>query len=202
MTNKQALVDRIAINSRRGYLFSIMQLSAFFFLLAILSSYFGFTSLITDLSTISDNTFIAQLTFIGFVIAISERIVEAFKRTFRRRTAEEFYFEYEKALKNLETNPSDEQLQIKAKDWRTIGNDYSAETGRMCLALSLSIGCVLASMGVVRVFAGLENPPQFANQYHVMLFDAVDIVITGWVISGGSEGWNNILLNAKGMFSK
>lgn len=65
-----------------------MKLSGVFFIIALLASYFGFTTLSTDLSTISDNTFIAQITFIGFVITVNERIIEAFKRTFRRRTAE------------------------------------------------------------------------------------------------------------------
>ena len=59
-----------------------MKLSGVFFIIALLASYFGFTTLSTDLSTISDNT------FIGFVITVNERIIEAFKRTFRRRTAE------------------------------------------------------------------------------------------------------------------
>jgi hypothetical protein len=35
-----------------------------------------------------------------------------------------------------------------------------------------------------------------------MLFDAVDIVLTGWVISGGSEGWTNFFNNILNIFQE
>ena len=177
-----------------------MKLSGVFFVIALLASHFGFTTLSTDLSTISDNTFIAQITFIGFVITVNERIIEAFKRTFRRRTADEYFRELNIVTKELASNPTNPDLLKTTKMWQSINNDYSSETGRMCLIASLTIGCVLASLGVVRIFGGLENPPQFSSTAHVMLFDAVDIVLTGWVISGGSEGWTNVLNSAIKIF--
>lgn len=202
MTTKDDLINSVALNTRKGYLYSILKLSGVFFVIALVASYFGLTTLSTDLSMVSDNTFLAQVTFIGFVIAVNERIIEAFKRTFRRRTAEEYYIELTSANKVLEENPSDARLIEKAKLWQSINNDFSAETGRMCLTASLSIGCVLASIGAVRIFGGLESPPQFASQMHIMLFDAVDVVLTGWVISGGSEGWTSFLNGTKSIFPK
>lgn len=200
MVTKAELINQMTINTRKGYLYSILKLSCVFFFIALLASYFGFTTLSTDLTTVSDNTFLAQITFIGFVITINERIIEAFKRTFRRRTSEEYANELISAKEALAKDPNNIELASTAKLWRSIVNDYSSETGRMCLVASLTVGCVLASIGAVRVFGGLESPAQFSSQLHVMLFDAVDVVLTGWVISGGSEGWTNVLYNAKKLF--
>jgi len=200
MIIKEELINSVSLNTRQRYLYSIMKLSGVFFVIALIASYFGFTTMSTDLSTVSDNTFIAQITFIGFVIAINERIIEAFKRTFRRRTSEEYSNELKSAKALLIEDPANIESIEKVRLWQSIVNDYSSETGRMCLAVSLTIGCALASVGAVRVLGGLENPDQFSNQFHIMIFDAIDVVITGWVISGGSEGWTNFLYNARSIF--
>jgi hypothetical protein len=142
MTKKQELIDSVALNTRKGYLYSIIKLSALFFLIAVVASYFGLTTSVTDLHTISDNTFIAQITFIGFVIVVNERVIEAFKRTFRRRTSEEYSNELKSAMDTLKNNPLDSTQLEKVKIWESIVNDYSTETGRMCLTASLTIGCI------------------------------------------------------------
>jgi hypothetical protein len=105
-----------------------------------------------DLSTVYDNTFIAQITFIGFVITVNERIIEAFKRTFRRKTADEYFRELNIVTKELASPPTNPDLLKITKMWQSINNDYSSETGRMCLVASLTISCVRASLGVVRIF--------------------------------------------------
>jgi hypothetical protein len=200
MTKKQELIDSVALNTRKGYLYSIIKLSALFFLIAVVASYFGLTTSVTDLHTISDNTFIAQITFIGFVIVVNERVIEAFKRTFRRRTSEEYSNELKSAMDTLKNTPLDSTQLEKVKIWESIVNDYSTETGRMCLTASLTIGCILGSLGIVNIFGSLENTFEFSSQLHVVLFDGVDVVLTGWVISGGSDGWTGFLNNAKSMF--
>jgi len=106
------------------------------------------------------------------------------------------------AIEESENNPLDLDLKKKVRLWQSIVNDYSAETGRLCLSLSLAIGCILASIGAVRVLGGIENSPQFSSQIHIMLFDSVDVLLTGWLIAGGSEGWTNFLYGASGMFPK
>jgi hypothetical protein len=200
MTKKQEFIDSVALNTRKGYLNSIIKLSALFFLIAVVASYFGLTTSVTDLHTISDNTFIAQITFIGFVIVLNERVIEAFKRTFRRRTSEEYSNELKSAKEALKNNPLDAGQIEKVKIWQSIVNDYSSETGRMCLTVSLTIGCILGSLGIVSIFGSLECASEFSSQLHVVLFDGVDVVLTGWVISGGSDGWTGFLTNAKSMF--
>lgn len=202
MTTKEDLISSVTLNTRRGYLYSILKLSCVFFIIALVASYLGFTSLSTELSTISDNTFLAQVTFIGFVIAVNERIIEAFKRTFRRRTSMEYNNELTAANEILKNNPADSECMQKAKLWQSIVNDYSSETGRMCLTASLTIGCILSSVGIVSIFGGFENTDNFSNNIHIMLFDAVDIVLTGWVISGGSEGWTNFLNSSQSLFQR
>ncbi|AQW56625.1 hypothetical protein [Vibrio owensii] len=199
MATKTELISKLENNTSNKYLYSIIKLSAVFFVIAMVASHFGLTTMSTDLGMISDNTFIAHITFIGFIILVNERIVEAFKRTFRRRTSSEYLNELSRAQDELAVNPTDEALKDRVRVWTSVVNDYSAETGRMCLVASLLVGCSLASVGAVRVLGGLEDSSQFASPIHIMLFDSIDVVLTGWIISGGSEGWTNFLYNVKSM---
>ncbi|TOB48696.1 hypothetical protein CGK05_23605 [Vibrio parahaemolyticus] len=107
--------------------------------------------------------------------------------------------ELSRAQDELAVNPTDEALKDRVRVWTSVVNDYSAETGRMCLVASLLVGCSLASVDAVRVLGGLEDSSQFASPIHIMLFDSIDVVLTGWIISGGSEGWTNFLYNVKSM---
>ncbi|KAB0287049.1 hypothetical protein F2P58_20690 [Vibrio fortis] len=199
MISKTELIDSVEHNTRKKYLYSIVKLSTVFFFVAMVSSYFGLTTMSTDLGIISDNTFLAHVTFIGFIILINERIIEAFKRTFRRRTSNEYLNELSRVKDELAANPTDPDLKDRVRIWTSVVNDYSAETGRMCLVASLIVGCSLASVGAVRILGGLEDSTQFANSLHIMLFDSIDVVLTGWVVSGGSEGWTNFLHNVKSL---
>jgi hypothetical protein len=158
----------------------------------VLSKFFG----------VREISIIAQITFIGFVIAVNERVIEAFKRTFRRRTSEEYSNELKSIKEALQNKPLDIELINKAKLWQSIVNDYSSETGIVCLTASLIIGCILGSLGVVSIFGSFESSTKFSSQIHVILFNGVDVVLTGWVISGGSDGWTGFLTNAKNLFSQ
>ncbi|MEZ8282125.1 hypothetical protein AB6C51_17990 [Vibrio splendidus] len=200
MVTKKDLLRTAEINTRMKYLNSIIKLSLVFFLIALPASYYGFTSQSVDLSQVSDNLFLAHIIFIGFIIAVNERIVEAFKRTYRRRTALEYANQLVFAQKELSLDPNNEELKTIAQLREAIVNDYAAETGRMCLTVSLAIGCILSSIGAVSILGALVNNEQLSSVWHVVIFDSVDVVLTGWVISGGSEGWTNVLYNARALF--
>ena len=164
-----------------GYRYHANYATAVFFLLAIGASYLGWTQLNTDLSFVSDNRFIANVLFLSFVIAINERVLEVFTATFRRGCRLEIQRQIEAA--------TDEALK---NSWTQTLLRYQAETRRMALFTSLIIGCSLGCLGIVRVFGALTVDEMMVEPLHIAMIDAIDIVLTGWVIAGGSEGWNKL----------
>jgi hypothetical protein len=202
MSDKENLIKNIELNKRKDHLYSILKISAAFFIIALFSSWNGFTHITTDLTFLSDNLFLANILFIGFVVSVNERIIEVFTSTFRRRTKNEFANEFSNAKKSLAITPDDVSAQLKVKLWESINNDYSTETGRFCLVISLVIGCSLSCLGAFRVLGSLVDYSQFANAYHIALFDAVDVVLAGFIIGGGSQGWTDILTSTKSIMTK
>jgi hypothetical protein len=174
-------VSAILEDSNMGYRYHANYATVLFFLLAIGASYSGWTQLNTDLSFISDNRFIANVFFLGFVIAINERVLEVVSATFRKGTRLEIQRQIETAIDETEKNT-----------WSQALVRYQAETRRMALYTSLIIGCSLGCLGIVRVFGALTVDEMMVEPLHIALIDATDIVLTGWVIAGGSEGWNKL----------
>jgi hypothetical protein len=141
----------------------------------------NYAQLNTDLSFISDNRFIANVFFLSFVIAINERVLEVVSATFRKGTRLEIQRQIEVATNESEKNA-----------WTQTLVRYQAETRRMALYTSLVIGCSLGCLGIVRVFGALTVDEMMVEPLHIAMIDATDIVLTGWVIAGGSEGWNKL----------
>ena len=168
-------------NNHLKYLNHAWYTTGVFFVIGIISSWLGLTTIHIDLSFISENKFIATITFLGFIVSINERIMEVVVKTFRRRTRIAYELEIEGA--NILSNE---------KHWKMLLQNYRAETGRYTLWLSLIIGCSLASLGFFRVFGLLIEGEWVVSPLHVLLIDAIDVVITGWIISGGTEGWSKL----------
>lgn len=173
--------DHLLKKDYLGYRYHANYATAFFFLLAIGASYLGWTQLNTDLSFVSDNRFIANVFFLSFVIAINERVLEVFSATYRRGCRLEIQRQIEAA--------TDETVK---NSWTQTLLRYQAETRRMALYTSLVIGCSLGCLGIVRVFGALTVDETMVEPLHIAMIDATDIVLTGWVIAGGSEGWNKL----------
>ncbi|MFT4938066.1 MAG: hypothetical protein ACI88A_001089 [Paraglaciecola sp.] len=174
-------VSLLLESSNLGYRYHANYASVLFFILAMGASYLGWTQLNTDLSFISDNRFIANVFFLSFVIAINERVLEVVSATFRKGTRLEIQRQIEVATNESEKNA-----------WTQTLVRYQAETRRMALYTSLVIGCSLGCLGIVRVFGALTVDEMMVEPLHIAMIDATDIVLTGWVIAGGSEGWNKL----------
>ena len=61
------------------------------------------------------------------------------------------------------------------------------------MSFSLVIGCSLACLGMVRVFGPLLDSTAYTNKLHIVLIDVLDVLVTGWLIAGGSQGWNKFM---------
>lgn len=174
-------IEKLAQNKSMKHLYKAVVVTAIFFILGIASSFHGFSYFNSDLSFITDNVFFANILFLGFVVSVNERIIEVVCATFRRR--------FKLALENkiqVVTNFTEKAA------WSQVLNDYKAETRRFALFISLCIGFSLSCLGVVRVFGALNTDDMMVNVWHIALIDAVDIVITAWVIAGGTEGWSKL----------
>ena len=168
-------------NSFLKYRYTAVWLTGLFLIVAMAASSLSWTSLNTDIDFISENRFVANILFLGFVIAVVERLLEVITATFRRRTRLEIQRQIDESVDEGER-----------KAWSETLIAYKAETRRLTLLVSLSIGCILASLGLVSVFGALTNDDLLAGKVHIAVIDAVDVVVTGWIIAGGSEGFNKI----------
>ena len=174
-------LDDLPTNNFLKYRYTALWLTALFFILALVASSLGWTSSNTELDFVSDNRFVAHILFLGFVIAGVERVLEVTTATFRRRTRLEIQRQLDSSTDPIERN-----------EWNETLIAYKAETRRLALSVSLSIGCVLASIGTVRMFGPLVIDDAMVSAYHIAVIDGIDVVMTGWIIAGGSEGFNKI----------
>ena len=152
-----------------------------FIIIGTLCSHFGLTSIHIDLSHFGGDGLTGILIALGFVIAINERIMELVTKTYRRNTGAVI------ELRMSLSSPSDKQ------SWDELYLGYKAETGRLVLTLSLVFGCSLASLGFFRILGGLNIEEMMSSATHHLLFDAADVVITGWTIAGGSQGYYKLI---------
>lgn len=174
-------LDELPENNYLHYRHTAIWLTCLFFVVALIASSLSWASLNTDIDFISENRFVANILFIGFIIAVVERLLEVITATFRRRTRLE-----------IERQVDESATEDERKEWSETLIAYKAETRRLTLLVSLSIGCIFASLGLVSVFGALLNDDMLADKLHIAIIDAVDIVVTGWIIAGGSEGFNKI----------
>ncbi|WP_298150296.1 hypothetical protein [Flavobacterium sp.] len=155
--------------------------TALFFIVGLLASYFGFTSLHMDFDIFGGEGFTGIMISLGVVVAFNERIMELVTQTYRRNTG---------AVIELRMSLS---APDKKQAWEEFYLGYKAETGRLVLTLSLVFGCLLACTGFFRLLEGLSVDELISSEYHRALFDATDIVVTGWIIAGGSQGYYKLI---------
>ena len=170
-----------------NYLSWPIKIAIGFVVVAFIASLNGFTSSTTDLAFLSENVFLANILFIGFVIVITERLNETFIATLRRGDRENI----EKAIGELkDTKEKDELVVLKKLRENLIY--YRAESRRLALSFSVFFGSAMACLGIVKVFGVLLDPTEMVNPFHIALIDVADVFIAGWLVAGGSEGWNQL----------
>lgn len=185
------MVMQLPDNPHLRFRYQAWWISIIFLFVGAVSAGFGFTKLHADLSfIIEDNPFIANLIYLGFIVSVSERILEVVVKTFRRRTR----IAYELEIQNANVLANERQLQHQLQCYR-------AETGRLTLAIALVIGCTFASLGIFRLFGALSIEGLLVGKFHMILVHAVDVVVTGWVVAGGTEGWSKLVTSLRDVTS-
>lgn len=116
------------------------------------------------------------LTTFFFVALIAERFVEVLIGASRKAGRQKF----EIAIANEAALEIKKQLEIDL-------SEYRAETAKQAVRISYVIGIFIAIAGF-RVLNALVDT-QVPND---VLFNAVDIILTGGLIAGGSKGVNGI----------
>lgn len=177
----------------RGYIYHAWYVTGVFFILTFFASFAGLTTLVTEFSFFfPDNPFFATIIFLGFIVTINERVMEVVVKTFRRKNRLELEAKCHESTITNTSRTNENNLRA-----------YRAETGRLTLFLSLIIGCSLGCLGIFRVFTVFIEPEMFVNSWHIAAVQAVDVIITGWLVAGGTEGWSKLtgsirnLTNAK-----
>jgi hypothetical protein len=173
------------------------KISAGFVVAAFIASFNGFTSSTVDLAFLSENRFLANILFIGFVIVITERLNEMFIATLRRGDRENI----EKAITELkDTKEKGEIIVLNRLKENLIY--YRAESRRLALSFSVFFGSTMACLGIVKVFGVLLDPTEMVNPFHIALIDVADVFVAGWLVAGGSEGWNQLTSSIEAILQK
>lgn len=144
----------------------------------------------------------AMFGYLLLICIFVERSIEMFLSSFRGAGADKLDLK----IKNLQENIKDlegkmqfddvamKQLTEMKTNLRTTGDDrahYRAESGYLALWIGLLIGLVVSLVGV-RI---LGNIVEFDNMVDKQKggFIAVDVLLTGSVLAGGSEAFNKIM---------
>lgn len=90
--------------------------------------------------------------------------------------------------KKLEFDKKDEELKL-----------YKNETRQMTLVLGLYFGLIISALGI-RVLGTITSVDY--NNWDVHIFNLLDILLTGSVIAGGSQGIHKMIREFIGFFQK
>ena len=173
-----------------------------------------------NLYQISENVILANMIYITFVIIVIERVLESYNSTLRKPLRQKLISHIEelsakrdrkitekeelaKQLPNVTANADYQTLirgiesldsQVLAK--RAELQDFKQETRTTLLRISVLMGGVLSALGCLNAFSPFVDDTLFigtqSEGLHRALFDGLCVVISAWIVAGGSEGWNSV----------
>ena len=175
--------------------------SVIFLGLIIIVAFLSFTYSPKAIIFKKDLTNIGQL--IGSLLIISlvmERALDVFLTTWRANESEELDLEIQKKYKrlnNLETKKSLDSKEIQ--ELNTISEEIngkkkqrqarSAHTRTIALWAGMLVGVIISSVGVRTLYSLLEITPfEQLSDLQQSLFHIVDVLLTGGLLAGGSDG--------------
>jgi len=97
----------------------------------------------------------------------------------------------------LELDKKEEEFKLDKKDKQL--KSYKNQTRQMTLVLGLYFGLIISALGI-RVLGTIT--PLNDNNWDVHIFNLLDILLTGSVIAGGSEGIHKIIRESIRFFQK
>ena len=168
-------------------------------ILLILAFFFSTTAITFKLDSFKQVYLIIGYLFVTALFM--ERSIEVFLSAWRSKEADLqdlAITDKTNALNKLEeTNPQSVDITASRsalEDLNKKRTEYRIESRGYALWAGLIFGTVIAFIGF-RVLEGFVDPDSLTSikdSYHEKIFKIVDIVLTGGVIAGGSEGINKL----------
>lgn len=191
------------------------------FVLGVVASLLGATVFKVNLYEISENLVIANMVYITFVILIVERVLESYNSSLRKpkrqilvsaieNTKVELKQEIEQKAFLQETNANYADMpefnevitNIRALEHSIEAQNealllFKHETRETLLLVSVVMGGVLSATGCLNVFSPFIDGTLFVGTekfegLHRALFEGFCVAVSGWIVAGGSEGWNSV----------
>lgn len=160
------------------------------------------------------------MVYITFVILIVERVLESYNSSLRKPLRQIILSAIEKQNTELkakieekdtfkDANPSYSNepryndllaaiyiLENEAEDKNKELMLFKHETRKTLLIISVVLGGLLSAMGCLNVFSPFIDETLFVGVetegIHRAIFDGICVVVSGWIVAGGSEGWNSV----------
>ena len=143
------------------------------------------------------NEIFQLLTVIAFVATLQHSAVEVFISTWRDPEEEDMNAELERYDERLKAPKLSEENRVKInearKDVELRKKKYKAGTRKVALWASLFLGVFISVVGV-RALESLVSPAEIAklSEYQALGFRLMDVLLTGSLISGGTEGVHQV----------
>lgn len=141
---------------------------------------------------------------LGFLVAISlfmERSIEVFLSTWRGGEADLKDLAIKEKTKELnelrELNKGENEINTKISELESLNEErteYRIKSREIALWTGLIFGIIIASIGI-HTLEFLVDPQSFKeikDSTQGKIFNIVDVVLTGSVLAGGSEGINKL----------
>lgn len=130
--------------------------------------------------------YLGVLTHIAIIALITERFVEIFTSVIRTPKRIELQGKVRRAV----DEEKEDAVEVLEK--------YKGETGVFTITISFVTGLIIASVGI-HVLGPLFDTSELTPTQRVY-FDAIDIIITAGLISGGSKGVNSLTSSIGAVF--
>lgn len=168
-------------------------------ILLILAFFFSTTTITFKLDGFKQVYLIVGYMFVTALFM--ERSIEVFLSAWRSKDADiqdlAITAKTNALNKSIAIDPASDDVTTLTLELETLNNKrtiYRTESRGYALWAGLIFGIIIAFIGF-RVLEGFVDPDSLSsikNSYHEKIFKIVDIVLTGGVIAGGSEGINKL----------
>lgn len=172
------------------------------FIVGVVASFLSFNVFKVELQDISDNPVTANIVFISFIVILVERVLESINSSVRKpvRAEMEEIIQQEKDKLSLlmQNDPLSVEIVIlerKIADLTKALIIFRNQTRIMLLSVSLILGGLLSAFGCLNILAPMIDQSLFISsesKIHRALFDGLMVLMAGWIVAGGSEGWNSV----------
>ncbi len=133
---------------------------------------------------------VLQIIMVLFVIALFlERAMDVFLTTWRAPQSEQLAVEIAALKENLEQRPNDEELMGQKREKEAELNQFKRTTRTIAMWTGFILGMIVALAGIRALFPLVDaHGFQTIPAWQQTLFRLLDVLITGGLLAGGSDG--------------